>query len=164
MLNRAGVLERAPLSGGESVPQHLFTRWSRPGAEQNKGFGWLAVGKSGRVSQELKCSPLVACCLCVKSQSCLRSPSSGTPNCSSTAWSRSLGSRVERHIPLAIGQECVGGPGALKAAPGGLNTESMSSALVGVCAHVALPYHTCADRHREGISFLAQASYVTFDI
>lgn len=37
VLNGAGVLERAPFSGGESVIQHLFARLCPPGAEQNEG-------------------------------------------------------------------------------------------------------------------------------
>lgn len=60
------------------------------------------------------------------------------------------------------------GPGALKSAPGGLNRGSISSAalpaLVDVCAHVALPYHTPADLHGERNSFPVQAPYLTFDI
>lgn len=71
---------------------------------------WLVVRKSGRVSRELTCSPVVAFCLRMKSQSSLQSPfsPSGNSNCSSTAWSRLHGCRVEGCISLAIRQECVG--------------------------------------------------------
>lgn len=108
VLNGAGVSECAPFSGGESVLQHLFARLCRPGAEQ-KGFG-RRLGSLGEC-WKLKCSPVVACRLRMKSQSSLWSPSSHsrTPNCSSPALSRLHGCRVEGCVSPAIRQERVGG-------------------------------------------------------
>lgn len=95
------MLERAPFSGGESVIQHLFARLCPPGAEQNEGGEEVWPSVSGA-------EMLPACCL--KSQSSLRSPSSPsrTPNCSSTAWSRLHGCRLEGCISVAIRREHVG--------------------------------------------------------
>lgn len=154
------MLERAPFSGGESVIQHLFARLCPPGAEQNEGGSEVWPSVSGA-------EMLPACCL--KSQSSLRSPSSpsGTPNCSSTAWSRLHGCRLEGCISVAIRREHVGDQPHLNQ-PLVVSAEglSISSAALPahVCAHVALPYHTPADLHAERNSFPPQAPYLTFDI
>lgn len=61
------------------------------------------------------------------------------------------------------------GASTLQSAPGALNriccvSSAALPALVDVCAHVALLYHTPADLHRQRNSFPLQASYLTSDI
>lgn len=149
VLNRAGVLERAPFSGGESVLQHLFAKLCRPGAEQNKGFG-RRVGSLGECLASRNAHQLlpVACVWNSKLPSVslppLRNPKLFLHCVVTLAWLQ--GARL--HLTRYQAGACWG-PGTLKSAPGGLNRGSIASAalpaLVDVWTHVALPYHTPAD-------------------
>lgn len=151
------------ISASASVRQTVSTRC------RTKGL-WSAVRKSGRV---LEAEMLTGCCLSLAyeipelplvSLVPLRNPKLFLPCFVTLAWLQGGRLRLTRYQAGACW-----GPSTLQSAPGALNriycvSSAALPALVDVCAHVALLYHTPAEVHRKRNSFPAQAPYLTSDI